>query len=412
MNLLAATRDDVVTHAAEVAARYRSVGLAFLMAVVVTLALTPIIIRIAHATGRFDEPDERRVHDAPTPRFGGVAMAIATIAASIVFVQWTQRGAVPGYLDQMRATLIGAACVTLVGLVDDIRGLRWGSKLVGQVGVSLVAVLGPLMSDRVHAVSQLTLVVRRVDLPILPAFVLPSIVGVVVSVLFIVAMMNVVNFIDGIDGLAAGTCAISAATFAVIAASYGRFNVAVLAAATCGAAMGFLPFNFRPGRALVFMGDSGSMLLGYLIGVIAIQGVLKTAVAVSLFIPLSLLAVPIFDTAFVVAKRIKHGQSIATPDRWHLHHRFLNLGYEPHVVTRWFWLWTLVMSSLALALRFVPYGHSGHLHLRGLLILSCFAAAALAVSIFLVVKLEIIKSRRVRERNAQIASRESGSPGS
>jgi UDP-GlcNAc:undecaprenyl-phosphate GlcNAc-1-phosphate transferase len=222
-------------------------------------------------------------------------------------------------------------------------------------------------------------------------------------VFWIVAVMNMMNFIDGVDGLAAGQAAIIAATFAIIAASYSRTGIAVLAASTSGAALGFLPHNWRKGGARIFMGDSGSMLLGFLLAVISVQGVLKTTAAISLVIPLALLAVPILDTSFVVLKRLKHGVSIAHPDRWHLHHRLLNVGLSPRRVAATLWAWTAAMSSVALALRFVDYGNSNDWNERGLVVLGFVVAGAVAVTVVLAVQLEIIKSRRVRERNRRIA---------
>ena len=155
---------------------------------------------------------------------------------------------------------------------------------------------------------------------------LPAWIGAPLTVLGIVAIMNMVNFLDGLDGLAAGVCCISAATFTVIALDLGSANVAILAAIVVGATAGFLRHNFYPAR--IFMGDSGALLLGFLLAGISVQGLLKTASLVSLFLPLAVLAVPIIDTSFVVAKRLKHGLPVYESDRFHLHHRFLNIGYS------------------------------------------------------------------------------------
>ena len=145
----------------------------------------------------------------------------------------------------------------------------------------------------------------------------------------------------------------------------------MLAAAVSGAALGFLPHNWRRGGARIFMGDSGSMLLGFLLAVISVQGVLKTTAAISLVIPLALLAVPILDTSFVVLKRMKYGVSVAHPDRWHLHHRLLNVGLSPRRVAATLWAWTASMSAVALALRFVDYGNSEDWNAEGLVVLGC-----------------------------------------
>ena len=165
--------------------------------------------------------------------------------------------------------------------------------------------------------------------------------------------MNVVNFTDGVDGLAAGVCTIAAATFAVIALSLDRDDAGVLAAAVAGAAVGFLRHNFHP--ASIFMGDSGSNLLGLLLAGVAIQGVLKTAAVVALFFPLVILAVPALDATFVVAKRIKYRRPVYSADRWHFHHRFANIGFSARRTVLYLYAWTVSLAALALALRFVPY---------------------------------------------------------
>ena len=175
----------------------------------------------------------------------------------------------------------------------------------------------------------------------------------------IVAVINVINLIDGVDGLAAGVCPISAVTLAVIALSLDRNAAGVLAALTAGASLGFLRHGFPP--ATTFMGDTGSNLLGYLLGVVAVQGALKTNAVIALFLPLIVLAVPILDTGFVVAKRLKYRRPIYRADRWHFHHRMANIGFSQRRTLAYLYGWTLVMAGLALALRFVPYSDDhGH----------------------------------------------------
>ncbi len=177
----------------------------------------------------------------------------------------------------------------------------------------------------------------------------------------IVAVVNVINFIDGIDGLAAGVCTIAAIAFAVIALSLERDAAGVLAALTAGAALGFLRHGFPPASS--FMGDTGSNLLGYLLATIAVQGALKTNAVVALILPLVVLAVPILDTGFVVAKRLKYGQPIYRADAWHFHHRMANIGFSQRRTLAYLYGWTLVLAGLALALRFVPYSDNhGHFH--------------------------------------------------
>ena len=173
------------------------------------------------------------------------------------------------------------------------------------------------------------------------------------TVVGIVAVMNIVNFIDGVDGLAAGVCTIAALTFAVIALSLDRNAAGVLAMLTAGAALGYLRHGFHP--ASIFLGDSGSNLLGYMLAAIAVQGALKTNAVVALVFPLLVLAVPILDSSFVIAKRIKYGQPVYQADRWHFHHRFANIGFSQRRTVLYLYGWTMVLAMLALALRFVPY---------------------------------------------------------
>jgi UDP-GlcNAc:undecaprenyl-phosphate GlcNAc-1-phosphate transferase len=218
-----------------------------------------------------------------------------------------------------------------------------------------------------------------------------------------VAVMNVVNFTDGVDGLAAGVCTISGVTFAVIALSLDRDDAGVLAAITAGAALGFLWHNFHP--ASVFMGDAGSNLLGLLLACIAVQGVLKTAAVVALVFPLVVLAVPILDTAFVVAKRFKYRRPAWEADTEHFHHRMARIGFTQRQTVVYLYLWTLSLAALALALRFVPYSDDhGNFDTGWTIVMIGFGVVAVAASVYLVYVLEIVKFRRFRER--QLAKQE------
>ena len=203
------------------------------------------------------------------------------------------------------------------------------------------------------------------------------------TLLWTVALINIVNFIDGMDGLAAGVCTIAAGTFAVIAISLGRPGAGILAAILAGTTLGFLRHNFFP--ASIFMGDSGSMLLGFVLAAVTVHGVLKSVAAVTLVIPLLILGVPIFDLSFAVMRRIKNGQNIFRPDRGHLHHRLFNIGFSQRKAVLVLYSWCILMSSLALSMRFAPG-----------FITVIIAVVALAVSCYLVYLLDIsqIRSRR------------------
>jgi UDP-GlcNAc:undecaprenyl-phosphate GlcNAc-1-phosphate transferase len=272
--------------------------------------------------------------------------------------------------------------IALVGAADDLLELTADVKLAGQ---TLAAVIPVAAGVRV---TDFTLpFLGHVDLGwgAYPA-----------TVLFLVALMNVVNFIDGVDGLAAGVCTIAAITFAVIALSLDRDAAGVLAMITAGCALGYLRHGFHP--ASIFLGDSGSNLLGYLLGAIAVQGALKTNAVVALLFPLVILAVPILDSSFVLAKRIKYGKPVYKADNWHFHHRFAAIGFSQRRTVLYLYGWTLSLAALALALRFVPYSDDhGHFDTGWTAVMIGFGLIAVAASVYLVIVLEILKFRRLRE---------------
>jgi UDP-GlcNAc:undecaprenyl-phosphate/decaprenyl-phosphate GlcNAc-1-phosphate transferase len=347
---------------------------AFLVAAVVALALTPLAMRLAWRFGVVHEPRERDLSERPMPLLGGLAILAAVLVAGALFL--------PGG-GETRGILAGAAAISLIGALDDKYDLHPLVKLTGQLAAALV----PVLSD---------VRVENVTLPFFAPLDLGN-WGIPLTLIGIVAVMNVVNFTDGVDGLAAGVCTIAAATFAVIALSLDRDPAGVLAALTAGAALGFLWHNFHP--ASIFMGDAGSNLLGLLLACVAIQGVLKTAAVVALFFPLVILAVPALDATFVVAKRIKYGRPVYSADRWHFHHRFANIGFSQRRTVLYLYGWTLSLAALALALRFVPYSDDdGTLNAGWAMVILAFAAVAFAASLYLVVVLEILKFRRFRER--------------
>src|SRR5215211_3323256 len=348
---------------------------AFLVAAGVTFAATPVAARLARVVGALDEPKERGLHDRPMPRLGGLAILAGALLASALFLPVTT---------ETRGVLGGAAAAALVGALDDTLDLPAAPKLAGQALAAAIPVLSNVR-------------VEHVTIPFVGPLPLGPVLGGVLTLVGIVAVMNVVNFTDGVDGLAAGVCAISAVTFAAIALSLGRVDAGVLAGLTAGAAVGFLPHNFHPAK--IFMGDSGSSLLGLMLACVAIQGVLKTAAVIALAVPLVILAVPILDTGFVVAKRIKYRRPVYLGDRWHFHHRFANIGFSQRRTVLYLYGWTAALAGLALALRFVPYSDGrGNFDPGWTTVIVVAGIVALATSVYLVYLLEILKFRRFRER--------------
>jgi UDP-GlcNAc:undecaprenyl-phosphate/decaprenyl-phosphate GlcNAc-1-phosphate transferase len=352
----------------------------FLLALGVVLVLTPAVGRFARILGVVDQPgDTRRIHLHPIPRMGGIALLLGIFVPALAFL------ALDG---PYRGILLGAAVATCVGVVDDFRGLPWWGKLGGQATAAGIAIGFGVQID-------------RFTFPVLGIHDLPDWVGVPATFLWIVAIMNMVNFLDGMDGLAAGICAIAGSTFAVIALSLGKPEAAILSAIVAGACFGFLHHNFYPAR--IFMGDSGALLLGFTLATLSIQGLLKTAATVALFFPLLVLAVPILDTAFVIAKRLKYKQPLYAADRTHLHHRFVNIGFSQRRAALYMYAWCATLAAAALATRFLPPRPRGDLDVSNALIDAGIALVAVGASVYIVYLLEIVKlmNPRIRRREQQ-----------
>jgi UDP-GlcNAc:undecaprenyl-phosphate/decaprenyl-phosphate GlcNAc-1-phosphate transferase len=346
--------------------------LGFIVALAVAALLTPPVARLARRIGAVDAVKERGLAREATPLLGGLAIFGAVLAAALLFVPMSS---------STKGILGGAAVITAIGAVDDWRELGAGIKLAGQIAAALVLVLSGVTMD-------------VVTLPFLGRVEFNE-AGDILTVIGLVALMNVVNFSDGIDGLAAGVCAISAAAFAIIAFDLGKDAAGVLAAITAGAAVGFLVHNFHP--ASVFMGDCGALLLGLLLGGVIVEGSLKTNAVIALIVPLVVLAVPFLDTGFVVAKRIKYRRPVYRADSNHFHHRFHRIGFSQRRTVLYLYGWTVTMAGLAVALRFVPYSDDGgHFHLGWSLVIGACFVVALAASVYLVLVLEILKLRRLR----------------
>jgi UDP-GlcNAc:undecaprenyl-phosphate GlcNAc-1-phosphate transferase len=360
-----------------------------LLALAIVVLLTPAVGGMARLLGVVDRPDARRLNRRPVPRLGGLALFFGIFVPALAFLDLSR---------ETRGLLLGAAVATTVGAVDDFRGLVWWEKLLGQVAAATIPVGFGIW-------------VHRFTFPVVGVHVLPKWIGMPLSALWIVAIMNMVNFLDGLDGLAAGVSAISAFTFTLIALSLPRpeINAAILSAIVLGASLGFLRHNFYPAR--IFMGDSGALLLGFVLAAVPLQGLLKTASIVTLFFPLLVLAVPIVDTTFVVARRLKHGERVFEADQAHLHYRFLRRGFTQVRAAVYIWAWCGTLAAAALGTRFIrPHAH-GEWHPWRTLAAAALGVVALAASVYMVYLLEIVKlaNPRVRrqEEEARAAARRS-----
>jgi UDP-GlcNAc:undecaprenyl-phosphate GlcNAc-1-phosphate transferase len=346
--------------------------LAALVAFAVAAALTPLAARFARRIGAVDEIKERGLARKATPLLGGLAIFGGALIAGLLFLPDNER---------TEGILAAAALITIVGALDDVFDLHPALKLLGQVAAAVVLVTSAVQVDAFTFPF-----LHRVELGGL---------GGPITVFALVLLMNVVNFSDGIDGLAAGVCAISAVAFSIIAFDLGRNSAGILAAIVCGAALGFLIFNFNP--ASVFMGDCGSNLLGLLLGAVIIEGTLKTNALIALVGPLVVLAVPFLDTGFVVAKRIKYRRPIYRGDSNHFHHRFHRIGFSQRRSVLYLYAWTLITAGDAVALRFIPYSErSGQLNTGWAALMGALLLLGLAASVYLIYILEILKFRRLR----------------
>jgi len=285
---------------------YAKIGAAVVAALVLSFAATPAVKWFAHRIGAIDVPkDARRVHDHPIPRLGGLAIFIGFLLSVVLFVDITP---------QIRGILIGSIIIVIIGVIDDIMPLPAYVKLIVQIVAALIAVFSGVV---IEAFSN-PLVFSASKYLHLNALSIP------ISVIWIVAITNSVNLIDGLDGLAVGVSTISSIVMLVIALMVSDPNVAVILAALAGACLGFLPYNFNPAK--IFMGDTGALLLGYVLATVSIIGLFKFYAVVSFAAPFLVMALPLFDTSFAFMRRLLKGQNPMSPDRGHFHHRLLDMG--------------------------------------------------------------------------------------
>ena len=279
---------------------------AFILALAVAFAATPAVKMLAIRIKAVDVPrDSRRMHKTPIPRLGGLAIFLGFLVSILIFGRTGP---------QMAAILVGAILLVALGMVDDVVALKPGIKFLGQIVAALIPTLAGV-------------VITRFTNPFSAGgYFNLGIFSIPVTILWIVGITNAVNFIDGLDGLACGVSAIATVTMFVIAVLYSEYQIALMMAALAGACLGFLPYNMNPAK--IFMGDTGSMFLGYILAVTSIQGLFKFYAVISFAVPFILLGLPIFDTAFAIIRRLAHGQSPLQADRGHVHHRLIDLGFD------------------------------------------------------------------------------------
>jgi UDP-GlcNAc:undecaprenyl-phosphate GlcNAc-1-phosphate transferase len=284
-----------------------------------TLAIAPLTVRIARRVNAIDYPDGRRVNTKPTPRLGGAALFVGMLLAvgAFLLIHNVVNGDAPvrGISEGISygGVFLSFLVIFGVGLVDDIVGIKVPYKVLGQIAASCIACASGVLFDRfTNPLDGEILYIGLLAYPI--------------TIFYLVAFANIINLIDGLDGLAAGITAISALALLLISFSKGGFDAAILGAAIIGACCAFLYFNFYPAR--IFMGDSGSLTLGFAIAVLSLFGVVRSPALVTLFIPMVIAGIPVIDTFSAIVRRLRAGRSVAEPDTEHIHHRFMARGFS------------------------------------------------------------------------------------
>ena len=350
-----------------------NVLLALAAALIMSFAATPVVKTFANKVGAIDRPDEeRRVHDHPIPRMGGLAIFLGFLLSVVLFADITK---------PVQGILLGAVLIVVVGAIDDIVSLPAGIKFALQIIAALIAVYHGVVIEFImnpfFAGSDVFTTADTISMGFL---------SVPITVLWIVAITNSVNLIDGLDGLAVGVSAIDSVTMLVISLVVAEGNIAVILAALAGACIGFMPYNLNPAK--IFMGDTGALLLGYVLSTVSILGLFKFYAVVSFAVPFLVLAVPIFDTAFAFCRRILKGQNPMRADRGHFHHRLIDMGLsQKHAVAILYCVSTIMglaavllatentMKALVLVATFIIAGVIGAFIMRDKLNAAKIAAA-------------------------------------
>ena len=282
---------------------------AFAVAAVLSYFFTPPVKNFAHKVGAIDVPkDARRMHKKPIPRLGGLAIYGGFLCSILIF----------GQLDEtMLCVLLGAAIIVALGIFDDVLALGAKLKFVVQIVAAAIPVcIGDLQIGLFTNLNPLS------DTP----FVHLGILAVPVTIIWIVGITNAVNLIDGLDGLAVGVSSLAAITRLAVALLTGNMPIAITMAALAGACIGFMPYNLNPAK--IFMGDTGSTFLGYMLATVSIMGLFKFYAVISFAVPFLILGLPIFDTANAIIRRVAAGRSPMSPDRGHVHHKLIDMGFN------------------------------------------------------------------------------------
>jgi len=333
----------------------------WLCGLVLTAGVSPLVLRLAVRAGVMDQPDARKVHSTPIPRWGGLAIYLSfyfTLGVALTFalgaaVSPVARfaggivGAVSAAGDQMPSDyaardallglFIGGTLMLILGMLDDRWSLPARVKLAGQIVVALI-------------VTHFGIEIGFISHPTSGVMFLPGWLALGLTVFWLVGLTNAINLLDGLDGLLAGVSGISAAFLCAVSVMKGQMLVAIMLAALSGAALGFLRYNFNPAR--MFMGDAGSLFLGMMFASLSIMGALKLPTTVAFLIPVFVMGLPILDTSWAIVRRAARRRPIFQPDREHLHHRLLNMGLSQRQVVAVIWVFSAVLGMAGVILAY------------------------------------------------------------
>lgn len=308
--------------------------LVFLIALFAALLLTPVVRKLALKIGILDSPGVRKIHLKPVPTLGGTAIYLAFLIAVLIFLVIAFSSSLKVNYQGIFGILLSGTLLLIIGIVDDIKGVSAFTKLLFQIVAASIAIYFGVKIEFITNPLNGIIPLGTLAVPI--------------TILWIVGITNAINLVDGLDGLASGIAAISGVTLFIVALITGQPGAAMLMIALAGVSLGFLRYNFNPAK--IFLGDSGSLFLGYILATSAVLGVLKSALVIALIVPVLIFGFPIMDTAFAILRRLKRGQHIFEADKRHIHHSLLEAGLSHREAVMAIYFACILLSLGALAM--------------------------------------------------------------
>ncbi|MCX7694615.1 MAG: undecaprenyl/decaprenyl-phosphate alpha-N-acetylglucosaminyl 1-phosphate transferase [Caloramator sp.] len=305
----------------------------FLISGFISFILTPYVIKLANKIGAIDVPkDDRRVHKKPIPRMGGLSIYISCLVISLFTLKMNYR---------MFGLLFGATFIVFMGIIDDIKPLKPLTKLLVQIAAACILMLFDIR-------------IKTLSLPFFgyDRYFDIGYFGMILTILWVVGVTNAMNLIDGLDGLACGTGIIASITLFIVSLISGRYLSAIMTITLAGASLGFLYYNFNPAK--IFLGDTGSQFIGYMLASISILSAIKYYTAFSIFVPILAFGVPIYDTLSSIIRRKMNGKPIMEADRGHLHHRLLDKGFSHRQTVLIMYVFSVILGIISIVALMLP----------------------------------------------------------